>query len=68
MLEADISAERARLDAEETFDQAEKQMSVSMARDGCKKAIHSWELREKAIRKAEALACPQPQHTENPTA
>lgn len=68
MLEVDISAKGARLDAEETFDQAEKQMSVSMARDGCKKAIHSWELRDKAIRKAEALPSPQPQHTENPTA
>jgi hypothetical protein len=27
-----------------------------MAREGAKKAIDSWELREKAIRKAEALA------------
>jgi hypothetical protein len=26
-----------------------------LAREGCKKAIRSWELREKAIRAAEAL-------------
>jgi hypothetical protein len=39
--EADDEAETARLDAEATFDQ---------------KAVASWELREKAIRKAEALA------------
>ena len=53
--EADEAAHRARMDAEETFDIAEKQMSTSLAREGCKKAIHSWELHEKAIRKAEAV-------------
>lgn len=52
--EADDAAERAREDAEETFDEAEKQLSVSMAREGCRKAIQSWELHEKAIRRAEA--------------
>ena len=30
-------------------------MSSDLAREGCKKAIHSWELHEKAIRKAEAI-------------
>ena len=53
--EADEAAHRARMDAEETFDIAEKQMSTSLAREGCKKAIHSWESHEKAIRKAEAV-------------
>jgi len=53
--EADDAARRARMDAEETFDEAERQLSTSLAREGCKKAIHSWELHEKAIRKAEAL-------------
>jgi hypothetical protein len=43
------------MDAEATFDLAEKQLSTSMAREGCRKAIHSWELHEKAIRKAETL-------------
>jgi hypothetical protein len=54
--EADDQAYRARMDAEQTFDDAEKQMSASLAREGARKAIESWELREKAIRKAEALA------------
>jgi hypothetical protein len=56
VLEAHAAARRARADAEETFDEAERQMSTSLAREGCKKAIHSWELHEKAIRKAEAVA------------
>ena len=50
---ADAAAEAARLDAEATFDEAERRLSASMAREGTEKAIHSWELREKAIRKAE---------------
>ena len=57
--EADDAAYRARMDAEETFDKAEKQLSTSLAREGCRKAIQSWELHEKAIRRAEALL---PQH------
>jgi hypothetical protein len=52
--EADEIAEAARLDAEKTFDEAERFMSPGMARQGAQKAIESWELREKAIRKAEA--------------
>ena len=52
---ADI-AEAARLDAEATFDEAERHMSTSLAREGAQKAIESWELREKSIRKAEAAA------------
>jgi hypothetical protein len=53
--EADDAAYRARMDAEGTFDEAERQLSTSLAREGCRKAIQSWELHEKAIRKAEAL-------------
>ena len=53
--EADDAAEDARMDAEKAFDEAEAKMSVSLAREGCQKAIHSWELHEKAIRKAEAI-------------
>jgi hypothetical protein len=53
--EAHNSARRARIDAEKIFDVAERQLSTTLAREGCKKAIHSWELHEKAIRKAEAL-------------
>jgi len=53
--EADAEAQSARADAEDTFDQAENQMSTGLARAGCQKAIRSWELHEKAIRSAEAL-------------
>jgi hypothetical protein len=53
--EADDEAYRAHLDAEATFDEAEKLLSTSLAREGCRKAILSWDLHEKAIRKAEAL-------------
>jgi len=56
---ADDAAYRARMDAEETFDEAERQLSTSLAREGCRKAIQSWELHEKAIQKAEALVFPQ---------
>lgn len=52
--EADDAACRARMDAEDTFDEAERQLSTGVAKEGCQKAIHSWELREKAIRAAEA--------------
>jgi len=54
--EADDKAEDARLDAEATFDEAERRLNANLARDGAQKAIDSWELREKAIRRAEALA------------
>jgi len=56
IIKADEAAHRARMKAEEAFEEAERQMSTSLAREGCKKAIHSWELHEKATRKAEALA------------
>jgi hypothetical protein len=51
---ADDAAHRARMDAEDTFDEAERQLSTRLAREGCRKAIASWELHEEAIRKAEA--------------
>jgi hypothetical protein len=53
--DADDEAYRARMDAEKAFDDAERQLSTSLAREGCRKAIHSWDLHEKAMRKAEAL-------------
>jgi len=55
LVHADDAAEHARIDAENTFDEAEKRLSVTMAREGCRKAIHSWSLHEKAIRRAEAV-------------
>jgi len=57
--QADDEAYRARMDAEEAFDEAERQLSTSLAREGCRKAIHSWDLHEKAIRKAEAASHPK---------
>ncbi len=51
----DDKAHAARMDAEATFDEAERRMSTDLAREGCRKAIRSWELHEKAIRAAEAL-------------
>jgi hypothetical protein len=51
---ADDAAHRARITAEDTFDEAERQLNTNLAREGCRQAIHSWELHEKATRKAEA--------------
>lgn len=47
--QATDQAYRARMDAEATFDEAEKQLSTALAREGCRKAIHSWELYERAL-------------------
>jgi len=55
MKRADEEASRARMDARSTFDEAERQLSTSMAREGCRKAMYSWDLHEKAIRTAERL-------------
>ena len=52
--QADDEAERARLDAEDTFDEAERRMSTDLAREGAGKALHTYDLREAAIRKSEA--------------
>ena len=57
--DCDEEAYRARMDAEDTFDKAEKQLSTRLAREGCQKAILSWDLHEKAIRKAETVTCPK---------
>jgi hypothetical protein len=54
--EADDAAYQARMDAEDIFDEAERRLSTSMAREGSRRAMASWDLHEKAIRKAEAAA------------
>jgi hypothetical protein len=56
VVDADNAAESAGMDAANTFDEAERQWGISLAREGCNKAIHAWALREKAIRKAESVA------------
>ena len=52
---ADAAAHEARREAEDMFAVAERQLNLDLAREGCKRAIHSWELHEKAIRLAEEL-------------
>jgi hypothetical protein len=54
--EADDEAERVRLDAEDTFDEAERRMNTELAREGARKALKTYDLREHAIRLAEAAA------------
>jgi hypothetical protein len=54
--EADDEAYAARMKAEETFDLAERRLSTSMAKEGALQAIEAYELRERAIRRAEAAA------------
>ncbi|HTP36701.1 MAG TPA: hypothetical protein VMJ75_31210 [Candidatus Acidoferrales bacterium] len=51
---ADDEAFQARMSAEETFDEAERRLSVPLARQGSERAIEAYELREKFIRRAEA--------------
>jgi hypothetical protein len=48
----DDEAFQARMTAEETFDEAERQMSVPLAQQGSTQAIEAFEMREKFIRKA----------------
>jgi hypothetical protein len=52
--EADDEAYRARMDAEDIFADAERRLSTEGARQGAQKALESYDLREKAIRRAEA--------------
>ena len=51
----------AHMRAEETFEVAASRLNISMAREGTAQAIESWDLKEKAIRKAEAAAHPRPE-------
>jgi hypothetical protein len=52
--EADDEAERAVAEAESLFAEAERRMSADLARQAARKALESYDLREKAIREAEA--------------
>ena len=53
---ADDEAFQARMTAEDTFDEAERRLSIPLARQGSEQAIDAYELREKFIRRAEAAA------------
>ena len=57
VFDADEETETMRLDAEDTFAEGERKLSVAMARKGAHKALATYDLHEKAIRKAEAAAC-----------
>ncbi len=50
---ADDEALQAHDQAEATFDEADRQLSTTLARRGCGEAIRSWELHEKSIALAE---------------
>lgn len=54
--EAYDEGQRARVDAEDTFEEAEQRMSTDLAKEGARKALESYDLREHALRKAEAAA------------
>ena len=54
MYEEDKEARQARDAAEAQFDEADRRMSTSMACAGAQ-VVGAWEMREKFIRKAEAL-------------
>jgi hypothetical protein len=56
MKAADQAWREARNTAEATFEESERCMSTAMAREGAAQAIEAWELTERAIRRAEALA------------
>ena len=53
--QADEEAQEARDAAESQFDEADRRMSTSMACEGSQMAIDAWLLREKVIRRAEAM-------------
>ena len=54
--EIDDEAWRVRMQAEDMFDEAERRLSTSMAREASQVAINAYNLREKAVRKAETAA------------
>ncbi|HEX8924770.1 MAG TPA: hypothetical protein VF786_03210 [Terriglobales bacterium] len=54
--ESHDAAIQGRMDAEDTFERAEKRLSVSLAREGCQKALAGWDHHENAIRKSEVAA------------
>ena len=53
--EAETLSAEAHAAAEAQFDEADRRMNASMACEGAQMALDAWELREKFIRKAEAL-------------
>ena len=56
VFDADEETETMRLGAEDTFAEGERKLSVALAREGAQKALATYDLHQKAIRKAEAAA------------
>lgn len=56
VFEADEETETMRLDAEDTFAEGERKLSIALAKEGARKALATYDLHETAIRKAEAAA------------
>jgi len=54
--EAEVEAYNVHMEAEEIFAEADRHLSTSMACEGAQRALEAWDLREKVIRKAEAVA------------
>jgi hypothetical protein len=54
--QADEEAYAARMEAEDIFAEAERKMNIPMAKHGSQRTLESYDLHEKAIRKAEAAA------------
>ena len=54
--EIDDEAYRVRMQAEDMFEEAERRLSTSMAREASQVAIDAYNLREKAVRRAETAA------------
>ena len=48
-------AYKVHMQAEATFDEADRKMSTGLAREGSNQAIQAWDMREKVIRKAQSL-------------
>jgi len=51
--QADDEAFQARMTAEDTFDEAERRLSIPLARKGSEQAVAAYEMRESFIRRAE---------------
>lgn len=56
---ADDEAYRVRMEAEDIFADAERKLSIPMAKEGSKRTLDSYDLHEAAIRKAEAAGKPK---------
>ena len=57
--DADDEGYNRTMDAEDKFAEAERKLSTSMAKEAAQIALDSYDLREKAIRKAETAARPK---------